>query len=82
MRRAVEDREEGREEGEERELDIAHPEVCLGVFEHHLEVDTCKAGCKAGSSDRTKALEWAHDMNVQWCGVMRTPYANLPHAAI
>lgn len=82
MCRAVEDGKEGRKEGEERELDIAHPEICLGALEHHLKVNTCKAGSKAGSGDRAKALERAHDMDVQWGGVMRTSYANLPHASI
>lgn len=62
---AVEDREESGDEGEEGQLDVANPEVGLGVLEDHLKIDTGETGGEAGCGDCAEALERAHDMDVK-----------------
>jgi hypothetical protein len=58
------DRGERRQEGEEGELNVADPDVALGVFQHHLEVNACEAGREAGGGDGKQACHLVHDVQL------------------
>ena len=74
---AEDDGEQCGNEGKQGKLDIPNPEIGLGAFEDHLEVDTCEPGRETCGCDRAEALEWTHDVDVYRCSVMGAANGNV-----
>ena len=65
-REVVNDRKGGRNEREERELDVPYPQICLRILQDHLEIDAGQARGATRDQDGEETGDGIHQMG---CGL-------------
>ena len=70
-------REQRRNKGKQRKLNVPNPKVGLGSLEDHLEVDTCEPRRETCGSHHTKSFQGARDVGINLCDIMGTANWNI-----